>query len=384
MIVYVSTQGAKVVREGRHLLVRKEGDIHHTLFIHRLEQLVLMGNVSVTPQAMKLLLREGIDTVFLRLDGRYQGRFASAEPKNIFLRKRQFLLTDDRDFCLKMAGRIVRGKLLNQATLLQRIQRTRNILLPGDPAHAIRNLCHKLEEATSVETVRGLEGAGASLYFCGFPRGFTEDFGFRRRVRRPPTDPVNAVLSLLYTFIINRAYAAVRLAGLDPYPGALHSLDYGRFSLPLDLVEEFRTIIVDTLTLSLFNLGILKQDDFYALVPPPEVVHEPGEDLIEQALSDRIGSMSLQDGDEIFDMPEQKVEEDYRMEEERSAMPAVRLHTDALARVIKAFERKMGTEFYHPLAEKKLTYSESLIFQARLYRKVVEGEAADYHPLLLK
>ena len=384
MIVYVSTQGAKVVREGRHLLVRKEGDIYHTLFIHRLEQLVLMGNVSVTPQAMKLLLWEGIDTVFLRLDGRYQGRFASAEPKNVFLRKRQFILTDDQEFCVKMAGRIVRGKLLNQATLLQRIQRTRNILLPGDPAHTIRNLCHKLDGASNVETIRGFEGSGASLYFGGLTRGFTDDLGFKKRVRRPPTDPVNAVLSLLYTFIINRAYAAVRLAGLDPYPGALHALDYGRFSLPLDLVEEFRTIIADTLTLSLFNLGILKQDDFYTLAPPPEVIHEPGEDLIEQALSDRIGCMSLQGGDELFDLPEQKVDGDDRIEEERPALPAVQLHNDALGRVIKAFERKMGTEFYHPLAERKLTYSESMVFQARLYRKVVEGEAAEYHPLLLK
>ena len=98
MIVYVTTQGARIVREGRHLLVKKENDTYHTLFIYKLEQLIIMGNVNITPQALKLLLREGIDTVFLRVDGRYVGRLGGGEQKNVFLRKRQFILSDDAGF----------------------------------------------------------------------------------------------------------------------------------------------------------------------------------------------------------------------------------------------------------------------------------------------
>jgi len=195
---------------------------------------------------------------------------------------------------------------------------------------------------------------------------------------------VNSVLSLLYTFLINRAYAVVRLAGLDPYPGVLHSLDYGRFSLPLDFVEEFRPIIADTLTLSLFNLGALKQDDFYSYQPPPPDVPDQGNELLDQAVNDKLGGMTLTPDEDAFDMPEQRVESDYHLDEERPAKPAVRLHPDAFAKVISAFEKKLSAEFHHLLAERRLSYGEALNFQARLYRKVIEGEAAEYNPLLLK
>jgi len=384
MTVYVTTQGSRIVREGRHLLVKREDDTYHTLFTYRLSQLVLVGNVSLTPPALKLLLREGIDTVFLRMDGRYQGRLALAEPRNVFLRKRQFLLTDDARFCVTTAKRMLCGKLLNMLTVVQRIQRTRPGTLSGDPQGEIRRMVNRLETASTLDELRGLEGQAATAYFPALRFGLKDSMGFEKRVRRPPTDPVNSVLSLLYTFIINRAYAAVRLAGLDPYPGVLHALDYGRFSLPLDLVEEFRPIIADTLTLSLFNLGVLKSDDFYAVTPPAPEEIDRSEDLIDTAVNDGLGRMNLSLDEDAFDMPEQRLESDYDLDEARPARLAVKLHTDAFGRVVKAFEIKIGTEFYHPLAEKKMTYGEAMTFQARLYRKVIEGEAAEYHPLLLK
>jgi CRISPR-associated protein Cas1 len=302
----------------------------------------------------------------------------------VFLRKRQFALTDDEAFCLAVSKRLLHGKLRNMATIVQRIQRTRSGILAGDPAGEIRRMTERLNGAQSLDELRGCEGRAAAAYFPALRFGLKDPMGFEKRVRRPPTDPVNSVLSLLYTFLINRAYAAVRIAGLDPYPGVLHSLDYGRFSLPLDLVEEFRSIIADTLTLSLFNLGVLKRDDFYTHVPPPPEPTDNGEDLVDRAVHDRIGGMTLEPDDDAFDIPEQRVESDYQPDEERPSKPSVRLHPDAFARVVTAFEKKMTTEFYHPLAEQKLTYGEAMNFQARLYRKVVEGEAAEYHPLLLK
>lgn len=386
MIVYVTTQGARIVREGRHLLVKKDTDIYHTLFTYKLEQLVLMGNVVITPHALKLLLRENIDTVFLRVDGRYLGRLASAEPKNVFLRRRQFVLSDDGAFCLPVARSIVLGKMANMATVLNRIARTRKEGVASTAADNIRKLARRCEGATNLEQLRGYEGAASATYFQSLGLGLNQNPGFTKRVRRPPTDPVNAVLSLLYTFLINRAYAAVRVAGLDPYPGVLHSLEYGRHSLPLDLVEEFRTLVADTLTLSLFNLGVLKEDDFYRLAPPEPESNEPfvvAEATIDLACQDALGMMSVKAEEDVFDLPDQRLDEAAEVSE-RAGKMAVRLQPAAFIRVIKAFEKKINTEFFHPLAEKKLSYSEAMIFQARHYRQVIEGEAAHYQPLLLK
>ncbi|MDD2366195.1 MAG: CRISPR-associated endonuclease Cas1 [Desulfuromonadaceae bacterium] len=387
MIVYVTTQGSRIVREGRHLLVKKENDTYHTLFIYKLEQLIIMGNVVITPQALKLLLRENIDTVFLRIDGRYVGRLAGGEQKNVFLRKRQFILTDDAEFCLNTARSIVAGKMANMATVLQRIQRTRDARQAGDAADAIKMMSRKLAEADSVDVVRGLEGSASARYFAGLRYGFDRDYGFTKRVRRPPTDPVNSVLSLLYTFIINRAYSAIRIAGLDPYPGTLHTLEYGRHSLPLDLVEEFRSVIADTLTLSMFNLGILKESDFYRVEPPPPVAPpDNNEELINEVCNDPLGMMTLIEEDDMFDLPPQPIEDDEEDNQAGSAggKLAIRLYPPAFVRLVKAFEKKMTTEFYHPVAEKRMTYADAFVFQARQLRRVIEGEVVRYQPLQLK
>ena len=382
MIVYVTTQGARIVREGRHLIVKKENDTYHTLFTYKLEQLIIMGNVVITPQALKLLLRENIDTVFMRQDGRYVGRLAGGEQKNVFLRKRQFALTDDVEFCLSVARSIVGGKMANMATVLQRIQRTRDCRQAGDAADNIRRLSRRLHEAGTVDSVRGMEGSASALYFGALRHGFDRDHGFRKRVRRPPTDPVNSVLSLIYTFIINRAYSAVRIAGLDPYPGMLHTLEYGRHSLPLDLVEEFRSMVADTLTLSMFNLGILKEADFYQVEPPRAAEFDDSDDQITIACNDSIGRMSVVEEEDVFDMPEQPDEQDDQ--DTGTGKLAMRAYPPAFSRIVKAFEKKMTTEFYHPVAQKQMTYAEAMIFQARQLRRVIEGESAHYQPLLLK
>lgn len=379
MIVHVTTQGARIVLEGRHLLVKKEGDTYHTLFPHRLEQLVLYGNVSLTPQAFSTLMREGVDTVFLRRDGRYRGRLENLAPKNVALRKRQFYLTDDAVFRLRVAGGIVQGKLLNMATLLMRIRRARKVQEAGEAAYSIRKQADAIPKVESLESLRGIEGAATRRYFSVLGAGFTSDFGFRKRVRRPPTDPVNSVLSLLYTFCINRMYAAIRQAGLDPAPGVLHDLEYGRNALPLDLVEEFRPIVADALTLSLFNLGVLEQGDFLELRPQQE--DSTTRDRVDAASVDPLHGMDVPEDKDAFDMLEQPMPQTAASSDGKHPL---RLRSDALKRVITAYEKKMDTEFHHVLAGERLTYAQAMVFQARLYRRVVEGEAIEYHPLLLR
>ena len=386
MIVYVNTQGARLVKEGRHLLVKKGEATYHTLFTYKLKQIVLFGNVEITHRALAQILRYEIDTVFLTQNGRYLGRLASPESRNVFLHKRQYALLDDPDFCLRMARSLVAGKISNMVTLLLRMRRSREAEIAGRKAQEIQRLMPMLEKAETVDSVRGYEGRASALYFEAFPAGFIENHGFTRRVRRPPTDPVNSILSLLYTFLMNRVYAAVRVAGLDPYPGFLHSIDYGRYSLVLDLMEEFRTIIADTLTLSLFNLKILRADDFYEEKPQTDEApqyNETTQGSPADVRRDPIGWISGAETDaENFDIPEQRMD-DLAVSRPAGKYP-VKLQPEAFKRVIDAFEKKLTTEFYYPPAERTLTYADALFYQAGHYRKVLEGEAQVYQPVLLK
>lgn len=384
VIAHICEQGARITREGLRLVVHtRDGD--RTLFVERLEQLLLFGNVELTAPARYLLLREGVDTVFLRRDGRYMGRLFTDEPANFLLRKKQFALVDDPDFCVRTARCLVRGKLLNQATLLGRIKRSHNQPAAGQAAASLRALADKAQQAASVETLRGLEGSGAALYFRHLPLALNKDWQFVRRGRRPPTDPVNAVLSLLYTLLTSRCYTAVRLAGLDPYPASLHSMAYGRQALPLDLVEEFRPIVADTLTISLFNHRVLQADDFFSL--PSESTQDGAAEedaAVDVAVRDPLGQM----------FPDAEVTEtEYPVGEQEPppvdeipsprALPVL-LTKGGYKTVIEAFAKKLETEFIHPLAERRLSYAKALVFQARLYRRLVEGEVEEYSPVLLR
>jgi len=386
MVVYLNTQGARLVKEGRHLLVKKGEDTYHTLFTYKLRQIVIFGNVEITHRALAQIMRYEIDTVFLTQNGRYLGRIASPESRNVFLHKRQYALLDDKVFSVKMARAIVEGKMSNMTTLLLRIRRSRDADLAGRKARAIQDLMPLLEKADNVDSIRGYEGRASALYFEAFSAGFIENQGFTRRVRRPPTDPVNSILSLLYTFLMNRVYAAARVAALDPYPGFLHSIDYGRYSLVLDLMEEFRTIIADTLTLSLFNLKILQKNDFYEETPEecPEETTDATRAVFADVSRDPIGWISGSEADSVvFDIPEQHMNDTQAAQRPAGKYP-VKLQPDAFKRVIEAFEKKLTTEFYYPPAERTLTYADALIYQAGRYRKVIEGEAEVYRPVLLK
>ena len=392
MIIYIKSQGTKIIKEGRHLLVKKGNDTYHTLFTYKLNQILLFGNIEITHNALCVLMQNNIDTVYLTRYGRYLGRIASPESKNVFLHKRQYKLLDDNKFALKMAKDIVAGKLTNMVTLMMRIKRSRGCRNAGDKARQIRKLLNGLYEAETIDSVRGYEGRGAAIYFSGFCHGFTGNTNFTKRVRRPPTDPVNSVLSLLYTFLMNRVYSAVRIAGLDPYPGFLHVIDYGRYSLVLDLMEEFRPAVVDTLVFSLFNLKILQETDFRFEVPAASSDPE-GEtlnDSIPDVNADTLGMMTLnkENNKEVqnnFDIPEQKIDTvPGAAASHVTGKYPVKLNPVAFGRVIAAFEKKLSAFFYYPPAGKNMTYGDVIIYQAAQYRKVIEGTAETYQPMILK
>ncbi|HAR94824.1 MAG TPA: CRISPR-associated endonuclease Cas1, partial [Deltaproteobacteria bacterium] len=165
MVVYIKTQGARIIKEGRHLLVKKGEDTYHTLFTYKLRQIVIFGNVEITHRALAQIMRHQIDTVFLTYSGRYLGRIAAAESRNVFLHKRQYGLLDDPDFGVRFARAVVAGKLSNMATLLLRIKRSRNDSFAGEKAQEIQSLLKPLEQADNLDSIRGYEGRGSAVYF---------------------------------------------------------------------------------------------------------------------------------------------------------------------------------------------------------------------------
>jgi CRISPR-associated protein Cas1 len=227
-----------------------------------LERVVLYGNVQVTSQAAAFLLEQGIETSFLSRSGRFRGRLAPADSKNVFLRLAQYDRHRDEAFRLAVGRAIVARKIANSRALLRRYGRNHpeidleatvaqlDAALPGVPPQA------------SIEALMGTEGQAAAAYFRAYGRLFRQELQFTTRSRRPPRDPVNALLSLGYTLLTSEAAGALAAHGLDIYIGFLHSLEYGRPSLALDLVEEFRQPVIDRFTLSLANRRVLKPEDF--------------------------------------------------------------------------------------------------------------------------
>ncbi len=351
-IVYLMEQNATVSKEGGRLLVKREGVVSHSVHLFKLDQVVLFGNIFLTPAAIRYLLKEGIDTAFMTRQGRYLGRLQSALGKNIVLRREQFRKMEDEEFSVKAAKSIVKGKLANLRAVLMRLNRQRENLDLDDEILSLRNLIPKIDEASSLDTLRGYEGRGSALYFEGFSRGFlAEDLEFPGRVRRPPTDPINALLSLGYTLLLNQVIAAVSLVGFDPYFGSLHSVDYGRPSLALDLMEEWRPIIVDTLVLSVFNLKALAPSDF-----------------------EERKAMSLEKEDETTGVSD-STEKD---------TPAILLTEAGFRKFITQYERKMGQKVQYHLTEEHLTYRDCIREQVRHFARYLKGEEAEYQPMPLR
>jgi len=359
-ILYLIEQNATVSKEGGCLLIKKEGAVSHTIHLFKLEQIVLFGNIFLTPAVIRYLLKEGIDTAFMTKKGRYLGRLQSALGKNIILRREQFRKIEDQNFCLSTSKSIVKGKLANLRAILMRLNRTRENIELDNQILSLRNLIAKVDDVDNIDSLRGYEGKGTAVYFEGFSRGFlTEDFEFPGRVRRPPTDPVNALLSLGYTLLLNQVIAAVSLVGFDPYFGTLHSMDYGRPSLALDLMEEWRPTIVDTLVLSVFNLKALIPTDFEER---PWAAPDTGEEK---------------------EMVEAGSKIDFREPSEKNKV-AIILTESGFRKFITQYERKMNQKVQYHLTGEQMTYRDCIREQVRHFARYLKGEEKEYQPMALR
>ena len=321
--VYVQVQGAVVGKSGDQLEVKKKGQTLQKVRLMEISHMAIFGNVQVTTQAVQELCDRNIPICHFTYGGWFRGITSGMGHKNVELRCRQYLGAMTPETALPISRRMVFGKIKNSRTLLRRNHREP----PSAILAELDRLADRALTASSPDTLLGIEGAAARTYFAEF-QGMIKvnslDFDFRGRNRRPPRDPVNAVLSFLYAMLIKQAMVTAFTVGFDPYLGFYHQPKYGKPALALDLVEEFRPLVADSVCLTLINNGELGPEHF------------------------------ITRGD------------------------ATALTQSGRRKIIEAYERRMDTLVTHPLFGYAVSYRRILEIQARLLSRHLLGELPAY------
>ena len=267
--LYVTTQGSYLARKGETVCVRVDQEVKIRCPIHTLEGIVCFGRVGCSPKLIELCGLSGVTISFLSRSGRFCARVQGPTSGNVLLRRRQYRAADEGEQSAEIARSVVIGKVANSRNVLLRAAREREDHKEADPfGRATRDLAdvlQRLQSTQPLDVVRGHEGEAAAAYFAVFDdliAAQKEAFVFRRRSRRPPLDPVNALLSFLYTLLVHDVTGALESVGLDPAVGFLHRDRPGRPGLALDLMEELRPVLADRLALSLINRRQVKPGGF--------------------------------------------------------------------------------------------------------------------------
>jgi CRISPR-associated protein Cas1 len=261
-LLMVQQPGYRVAVRNGAIAVLHRDQVVATRPAHEVTEVLLFGSATITDDARDLLWRQGVDIVFLSAAGTFRARYQSRPTTAGRRRVGQYAMSLDTERRAAFVAGLLAGKLRNQAYVLRRAAGSDQARALAN-ARSIRALWPRLESERDVEVLRGLEGLAGRLYFEGFAGCIRNArFTFDGRNRRPPRDPINACLSFGYTMLERRVEQAVLAAGLDPYVGFLHDADRGASSLTLDLMEEFRPVVVDRLVLRLINRQQLSPDDF--------------------------------------------------------------------------------------------------------------------------
>jgi CRISPR-associated protein Cas1 len=340
--VYILEPGTYLRKAGENLCLTREGKSIEEIPLSNLEQLTLVGYTSLSGAVLNTLIANRVETVLIDPKGRFKGRLCVDEHKHVKRRMAQYLKLSKPEFALKTARYIVRGKLRNQARFLAlRGKYLKNEAVLGISA-ALRALDRELDYVDDLELVRGIEGHGARLYFQAFGHLIqNSEFTFLGRNRRPPLDPINALLSFVYTLLTNEVLTAIKTVGLDPYLGALHAIDYGRPSLACDLVEEWRAYLGDRLTLTLVNRKSVSPDDFvYRRIQNTDFVDE----------------------------------EDLKQKRPVEMKPGV------CRAFLETYERLMQKTIKNPDTGKNTTYRNMILYQVRLFEEYLMDKKETYQP----
>lgn len=268
--LYIQTPGTSLHLEHDTVrIVIPEVPQRHVLPLRRLESIVLMGNINISSQLMSRCAEDGRPIVWMSGGGRFLNRTDGPTRGNVLLRHAQHLAHTDPDMRLGIAQSCIAGKIQNSRQVVLRGARdaTTHKAQLREVAHALAEAAGSLPGAKDVDEVFGVEGHAARLYFEAFALMLRKNtgFDFPGRVKRPPTDPVNALLSFLYGLTRSVVHGACEQVGLDPYVGFLHGLRPGKPALALDLMEEHRALIADRLALTLVNRKQVRADYFEVL-----------------------------------------------------------------------------------------------------------------------
>jgi len=289
--LYVVEQGAKLRKDHRRLVVEKDEQELHSIPLLKIDQVLIFGNVGITTPALTWLMSQDIEVVFCDQHGRYKGRVVGQTSGHSQLRRLQYRRVDNPLFAANTARAIVKAKLHNSRTLLQRYQRQLNLPQLATAINRLASLQTRADNSQTVNSLLGVEGIGAAVYFESLPLLFKHDhWHFAKRTRRPPTDPINVLLSFGYTLLARQLEFAVERVGLDPYLGCLHADSYNRPSLALDLAEEFRSIVVDSVTLRCINSELISPANFTVQDDPdcPVLLDEAGRNRFIQEFEARL------------------------------------------------------------------------------------------------
>jgi len=331
--LYVQEQGASVGKKGERLVVRKGGETIEEVRLLDVSQVSVFGNVSLSPHVLRETCARSIPVCFFSYGGWFYGITHGMGHKNVELRLVQFKVALDREQASRLAARIVAGKIRNARVFLRRNH-------PEPPAAALaemQRLAGRAVRTRKLDSLLGIEGAAAKVYFSHFSgmlKARSADgvavFDFRTRNRRPPRDPINALLSFVYAVLLKDLHVTLLAVGFDPYLGVYHQPRYGRPALALDLMEEFRPVIASSVVLGLVNNGEVRPSDF---------VHAAG---------------------------------------------AVALTATGRKKVLAAYERRMDTLVCHPLFGYSISYRRILEVQIRLFARALAGEIPRYPPFAIR
>jgi CRISPR-associated protein Cas1 len=338
-VLYLQEPGSHVGKRSEHLIVRKDGEEIQRVPIAAIRQVVVFGNVQLSTQALECLAGLEVAVVYLTSYGKFVAALMPAPTKNVRLRVNQFQLFSDPQKALGLARAVVKAKINNQRALLMRCLRTRALDEPGgsdnvrgsdEPAaQEMADLLNRLDRICDPAVLLGTEGQAAALYFSQFGRMLKaptpgREFDFKTRNRRPPRDPVNALLSFAYAMLLKDCFSALCTVGFDPYFGFYHASRHGKPSLALDLMEEFRAVIADSVVLTLINNGMLRPRDFLAW------------------------------------------------------REACQLTEEGRKRFFQAYEQRKATVVTHPVFGYKMAYGRMLEVQARMLAAYVRGDIPQY------
>lgn len=267
--LFVTTQGAYLAKDGNAVEVKVERECKLRVPLINLGGIVCFGQVSASPALMAMCASSGVAVTFLTEHGRFLARVSGFTPGNVLLRREQYRCADDTGGTLAIARNIIAAKIANGRTVLLRAARdypdaSKRTDLEWAAARMGGDI-QRARQSGNLDHARGIEGDSASTYFGVFNELLTvqrESFQFTVRSRRPPLDPVNALLSFLYAMLGHDARSACEASGLDPAVGFLHRDRPGRPGLALDLMEELRPILADRLVVSLINRQQVRADGF--------------------------------------------------------------------------------------------------------------------------